>query len=95
VALYACVAILSTLVYLPKSWLLLGGFSLVFTIVVLNSQFYVFLAEKRGRVFALAAIPFHLLYHFYNGISFALGLARHVWKHSFQGTRPSPLGRKG
>jgi glycosyltransferase involved in cell wall biosynthesis len=90
-AVYAVVAILSALVYLPRSWLLLGAFSLVLTIIVLNSQFYVFLAERRGRVFAIAAIPFHLLYHFYNGISFLLGVARHVWKNSFLSARPSPL----
>ena len=39
----------------------------------LNNRFYVFLAEKRGRFFALAAFPFHLLYHFYNGVSFVMG----------------------
>jgi glycosyltransferase involved in cell wall biosynthesis len=39
----------------------------------LNNGFYVFLAEKRGRLFALAAFPFHLLYHFYNGVSFVMG----------------------
>jgi hypothetical protein len=46
--------------------------------VILNNQFYVFLAGKRGSLFALAAIPFHLLYHFYNGISFAVGTARRI-----------------
>ncbi|MGP0071934.1 MAG: glycosyltransferase family 2 protein [Bryobacteraceae bacterium] len=39
----------------------------------LNNGFYIFLAEKRGRLFALAAFPFHLLYHFYNGVSFVMG----------------------
>ena len=43
-------------------------------------QFYVFLAAKRGSAFALAAIPFHLLYHLYNGIAFGLGAGRHLWK---------------
>ena len=46
-------------------------------VIMLNSQFYLFLAAKGGRLFALAAIPFHLLFHFYNGISFLIGLARY------------------
>jgi hypothetical protein len=45
-------------------------------LVLLNNQFYLFLAAKRGRLFAVAAIPFHLLYHFYNGVSFTVGLCR-------------------
>jgi hypothetical protein len=28
----------------------------------------------------MAAVPFHLLYHFYNGISFIVGLARYAWR---------------
>jgi hypothetical protein len=48
----------------------------VFALVILNNQFYLFLAAKRGPAFAVAAIPFHLLYHFYNGVSFAAGLLR-------------------
>ena len=55
----------------------------VIVLIALNSQFYVFLAAKRGRWFALAAVPFHMLYHFYNGISFAIGLLRF-------GLRPAP-----
>ena len=27
----------------------------------------------------LAAVPFHLLYHFYNGLSFSVGTALHWW----------------
>jgi len=46
---------------------------------LLNSQFYIFLAGKRGMLFMLAAVPFHLLYHFYNGISFLIGTARYYW----------------
>jgi hypothetical protein len=95
VGLYALAAILSTLVYLPRSWALLGVFCLVLAIVALNSQFYVFLAERRGGVFAVTAIPFHLLYHFYNGVSFGIGVARHLWKSAFASRRtPSLTGRE-
>jgi hypothetical protein len=50
------------------------------SLIVLNSHFYLFLAAKRGRLFAVAAVPFHLLFHFYNGISFLLGIARHFFR---------------
>lgn len=89
IALYGAMAILSTIVYLPKGWLLLAIFALFIAIVALNSQFYVFLAAKRGRAFAFAAIPFHLLYHLYNGIAFGLGVGRHFWGTLVQRNRLS------
>lgn len=74
--LYAAITTLFIVTYMP-SHILLGAFLLVLVVlVVLNNQFYLFLSAKRGRAFAVAAIPFHLLYHFYNGISFGAGLLR-------------------
>jgi glycosyltransferase involved in cell wall biosynthesis len=66
-------------VYAPLHPLILVLGVLALAIVILNNQFYVFLAGKRGRTFALAAIPFHLLYHFYNGVSFGVGMARFLF----------------
>jgi hypothetical protein len=51
--------------------------ALLLTLVVLNSQFYVFLAGARGTLFAVAAIPFHLLYFVYSGVGFMVALIRH------------------
>jgi len=51
--------------------------ALLLTLVVLNSQFYVFLAGARGTLFAMAAIPFHLLYFLYSGVAFVAVLIRH------------------
>jgi glycosyltransferase involved in cell wall biosynthesis len=67
--------------YLPHSALVAGFFAILAVLIALNHQFYLFLAAKRGRLFALTAIPFHLLYHFYNGISFLVGLGRHTWRN--------------
>jgi glycosyltransferase involved in cell wall biosynthesis len=61
----------------------------VFALVILNNQFYLFLAAKRGPAFAVAAIPFHLLYHFYNGVSFATGLLR--WSLRRRSRAASPV----
>jgi glycosyltransferase involved in cell wall biosynthesis len=79
-ALYAMLTVLLIVTYLPGHALIGGLFLALFALVVLNNQFYLFLAARRGKAFALAAIPFHLLYHFYNGISFAAGFLRHNWR---------------
>jgi len=63
--------------YVPYHYFVFSVILVFFTVVFLNTQFYLFLAEKKGRSFALAAIPFHLLYHFYNGISFVAGTVRY------------------
>ncbi len=47
-------------------------------LLVLNLPLYVFLARKRGALFALVAIPLHWLYFGYSGLAFALALARHL-----------------
>jgi hypothetical protein len=80
--LYLLVGIIVTLTYLPGSILAFGFVSLLFMLVVLNRQFYLFLA-RRGRLFALAAIPFHMLFHFYSGIAFIAGAARYSWENAW------------
>ncbi len=79
---YLAFVILFVLTYLPRHPLVFAFFLILSIIVALNSQFYVFLAGRTGRLLALAAIPFHLLFHFYNGISFVIGLARHTVRKS-------------
>lgn len=73
--------LLLTTAHFPKDPVVFACFAVVAAIIALNNQFYLFLAAKRGRPFALAAIPFHLLYHFYNGFSFAAGFARYSLRH--------------
>lgn len=76
--LYLGFVILFVLTYLPNHPLVFAFFVVLSIVVLLNSQFYVFLAGRTGRLLGLAAIPFHLLFHFYNGISFAAGMTRHT-----------------
>lgn len=66
--------------YIPFHRFVFSVSLVLFAIVLLNTQFYLFLAEKKGGLFALAAIPFHLLYHFYNGVSFVAGTIRYFLK---------------
>jgi glycosyltransferase involved in cell wall biosynthesis len=75
---YLFFVILFVVIYLPHHPLVFGFFLLLSIVILLNSQFYVFLAGRTGRLLALAAIPFHLLFHLYNGISFLIGGARHL-----------------
>lgn len=63
--------------WLPAHPLVFSLMAFLIALIVLNSHFYLFLARKRGRLFALSAIPFNLMFHFYNGVSFGIGLLRH------------------
>ena len=80
---YLLFVILFVVVYLPHHPMVFGFFLLLSIVVLLNSQFYVFLAGRTGRLLALAAIPFHLLFHFYNGVSFLIGGAKHLFRRFF------------
>jgi glycosyltransferase involved in cell wall biosynthesis len=71
------------LLYLPWERRAFWFYLVLAAVILLNSQFYVFLAGRTGRLLALAAIPFHLLYHFYNGISFVVGMLRHLSRRAF------------
>ncbi len=73
------------LFYVPYHQFVFAVIVVFLLVVLLNTQFYVFLSEKRGAFFAVAAIPFHLLYHFYNGISFIAGSFRY---YLITGRRP-------
>jgi cellulose synthase/poly-beta-1,6-N-acetylglucosamine synthase-like glycosyltransferase len=76
--LFICASVVAAALYLPAHHLILACFAILLLLGLLNSQFYIFLAGQRGIAFMLAAIPFHLLYHFYNGISFIAGIGRHL-----------------
>jgi hypothetical protein len=67
------------LVWLYFPWAPLGSafLLLILTLVLLNMQFYMFLAGNRGKLFALSAIPFHLLYFASSGLAFAVAVIRH------------------
>jgi len=60
--------------FMPSHPMIVAPFLVLLLVLFINSQFYVFLRQRKNFLFALTAIPFHLLYHFYNGISFCAGL---------------------
>jgi hypothetical protein len=87
---YLLFVMLFVLVYLPHHPLVFCCYLVLSVIILLNTQFYVFLAGRTGRLLGLAAIPFHLLFHFYNGISFIIGIVRHVFRRVFS-PRPKSI----
>ena len=46
--------------------------------MLLNRWFYLFLASRRGWIFAAGAIPLHLAYYFYSTLAFAAATAAHA-----------------
>lgn len=87
---YFAFTVLLTMAHFPKDPLIFACFAVVGAIIALNNQFYLFLAAKRGKLFALAAIPFHLLYHLYNGFSFAFGSLRFALGRALLGKVVTP-----
>ncbi|MEZ5361002.1 MAG: glycosyltransferase [Bryobacterales bacterium] len=82
-----------TVVYLPTNLFLYGVLLVLVALIVLNTQFYLFLAAKQNRTFAMAAVPFHILYLLYSGLSFAAGLTRFYLFRSQPRAAGRPLGR--
>jgi hypothetical protein len=49
-------------------------------IVTINRNFYIFLGRRMGWLTAFTAIPFHVLFYFYNGIAFLTGIASYTFR---------------
>ena len=66
----------------PNTWPV--PLALAASMLALNWRLYAFFAQRRGLLFALAAIPWHWLYYLYNSLSFTLGTLQ-FW---LRGARP-------
>ncbi len=81
--------------FMPKHPMVVLPFVVLLVVLFLNSQFYFFLRRRKNFLFALAAVPFHLLYHFYNGISFCAGVFLHGTRQALgQAGRARPAQRR-
>ena len=49
--------------------------------LLLNRELYDFYVRNRGLIFAIAVIPFHILYHVYSGVSFSYCWITHRLSH--------------
>jgi GT2 family glycosyltransferase len=57
-------------VFVPWSWAVACG--ALASIVLLNSEFFAFLARRKGLLFAAGAVPLHLIYYCCCGLSVAI-----------------------
>jgi len=89
-AFYICSSLCIAAFSLPAQPLLFVWIALLGLLALLNARFYLFLVRERRILFMLAAIPWNFAYHFYNGFSFFIGLARHCWA-SLRGTNQAGL----
>lgn len=55
-------------------------FLTILMIVLLNRRLYSFFIQKRGVSFAIAAIPFHMIYYLYSLTAFVLGNGIYIYK---------------
>ena len=76
-AMYAGLFVIALVVYFPHHHMVFAAYTALLLLMIINSHFYVFLASRLGYLYALASIPFHLLFHFYNGVSFIVGSIHH------------------
>ena len=76
---------------MPWLWLIAAGAAGL--LLALNWPVYRWFAGKRGLPFALAVIPWHWLYYFYNGVSFAAGLGAHLLDRRAASGERSPVNQ--
>jgi len=58
---------------------LVGGALTLCLYLVLNRGFFQFMKGQRGTLFSVKCFPLHLLYSFYCGVAFALGVMTYPW----------------
>jgi GT2 family glycosyltransferase len=86
---YALLAVLA-LSLVSYAWLLAAP-PVLATLYLLNRRFYLFFVRTRGPAFALRLAPLHVLYHLYNGVSFAVGTGIYVAARLHGGRIPGAL----
>ncbi|MDX1382501.1 MAG: glycosyltransferase family A protein [Thermoanaerobaculia bacterium] len=77
VALVGLALVASAAAWVRLEWLALVALALVL-VALLNLRLYLFFARCRGLAFLVAAVPLHVLYCFYSGCAYVLGVARHL-----------------
>jgi hypothetical protein len=60
--------------------------ALALVLLAANRKLYAFLTRRHDIFFAFTAVPFHWMYYYYCGVSFAAGLVLHL-SHKLAGNR--------
>lgn len=66
-------------------WFYCVSIALVIALVAINQEVYRFFYSKRGLVFTLQVIPWHWLYFFYGGATFAYGVSKYYFLQILRG----------
>jgi hypothetical protein len=64
--------------YLPATVPIICFFVMLLSVILINRKFYFFLGHRMGWLTAFTAVPFHLLFYFYNGLAFLTGIVAYV-----------------
>jgi cellulose synthase/poly-beta-1,6-N-acetylglucosamine synthase-like glycosyltransferase len=84
----AILAFIGPMIRISSAWALLP----LAAAILLNRQFYRFLAVRRGWLFLAGALPLHLAYYLYSTLAFAAGVVMHllVWRWQADRIHPPP-----
>jgi len=66
--------------FLPARVPVYCSYAMILLMLIINWRFYGFLARRMGWLTALAAVPFHVLFYFYSGLSFLTGITMYFWR---------------
>lgn len=79
---------------LPIVLLALAGFSFL-TVILINYSLYSFFRRKKGVLFSIAVVPFHMLYFLYSTTAFLIGLLSYKLNGKLRTSREAvPVPRK-
>ena len=79
-AAYLVASLIFIATYLPARVPVVCFFVMLLLIVGINRNFYFFLGRRMGWLTAFTAIPFHVLFYFYNGIAFLTGIISYAFR---------------
>jgi glycosyltransferase involved in cell wall biosynthesis len=92
-AAYLVVSLVFIARFLPARVPVICFYLMILLILAINRHFYGYLARRMGWLTALAAVPFHVLFYFYSGLSFITGLAMYSWRGIVSPRRNKMVGR--
>jgi hypothetical protein len=89
----AIVVIMLQIITIYPIWLTALMFVILAIFVLFNRSFYAFFRQKRGTMFAVAVVPFHMLYFLYSMAAFALGTLIYYHKSGLPVSRGQASGK--
>ena len=92
-AAYLVMSLIFIARFLPTRVPVICFYIMILLILAINRRFYGYLAKRMGWLTALAAVPFHVLFYFYSGISFITGLAMYFSRGIASSRRNKIAGR--